>query len=159
MDDARFNVAVALTAVKHGAAVLNHATVTALIKEKVGKKGECAPTKITGVCVQDCLSDTTILVKTKCVINATGTFVDDIRKMNNRCADNMCTPSCGVHIVLPGVYCIISYLICIFFCHFVVLKQKINANVTVFLFMLLITIFFNILVACKKTYDKIFYFL
>lgn len=103
MDDARFNLAVALTAAKHGATILNHATVTALIKEKIGKKDECAPIKITAVCAQDCLTNTTIMVKTKCVINAAGTFVDDIRKMNDRCAPAMCTPSCGVHVVLPGV--------------------------------------------------------
>lgn len=113
MDDARFNISVALTAAKHGAVILNHASVTALIKEKKGKN-ECAPTKITAVCAQDCLSDTTIMVKTKCVINATGTFVDDIRKMNDRCAGDMCIPSCGVHIVLPGVYLIIGYLLIIF---------------------------------------------
>lgn len=100
MDDARFALTVALTAARSGATILNHASVTAISKEKGCDK--CSPTKITGVCVTDQLTEKKIGVHTKCVINATGLFADDVRKLDDKCAKPMCTPSIGVHVVLPG---------------------------------------------------------
>lgn len=43
-------------------------------------------------------------VKAKCVINATGPFTDSLRKMDNQESQNICQPSAGVHIVIPGYY-------------------------------------------------------
>lgn len=43
-------------------------------------------------------------VKAKCVINATGPFTDSVRKMDEQSAPNICQPSAGVHIVMPGYY-------------------------------------------------------
>ena len=43
-------------------------------------------------------------VKAKCVINATGPFTDSLRKMDNQETKNICQPSAGVHIVIPGYY-------------------------------------------------------
>lgn len=43
-------------------------------------------------------------VKAKCVINATGPFTDSLRKMDNQETANICQPSAGVHIVIPGYY-------------------------------------------------------
>lgn len=43
-------------------------------------------------------------VKAKCVINATGPFTDSLRKMDNQETSNICQPSAGVHIVIPGYY-------------------------------------------------------
>lgn len=43
-------------------------------------------------------------VRAKCVINATGPFTDALRKMDNQEASNICQPSAGVHIVIPGYY-------------------------------------------------------
>lgn len=43
-------------------------------------------------------------VRAKCVINATGPFTDSLRKMDNQKTENICQPSAGVHIVIPGYY-------------------------------------------------------
>ncbi|KTG33891.1 hypothetical protein cypCar_00026167 [Cyprinus carpio] len=43
-------------------------------------------------------------VRAKCVINATGPFTDSLRKMDNQKTPNICQPSAGVHIVIPGYY-------------------------------------------------------
>jgi glycerol-3-phosphate dehydrogenase len=43
-------------------------------------------------------------VKAKCVINATGPYTDSIRKMDDSSIKEICVPSSGVHIVLPGYY-------------------------------------------------------
>lgn len=43
-------------------------------------------------------------VRAKCVINATGPFTDSLRKMDNQKMANICQPSAGVHIVIPGYY-------------------------------------------------------
>ncbi|CAH0557804.1 unnamed protein product [Brassicogethes aeneus] len=98
-DDARMNLAIAVTAARHGATVLNHVSATNLIKEKVGGKEI-----ITGVGVKDEMTGKTWNVPAKCVINATGPFTDSIRKMDNPTIKEICCPSSGVHITLPGYY-------------------------------------------------------
>ncbi|KAJ8929234.1 hypothetical protein NQ314_018113 [Rhamnusium bicolor] len=98
-DDARMNLAIALTAAKLGATVVNHVSVTGLIKEKKGGKEI-----IKGATVKDEISGKTWSVPAKCVINATGPFTDSIRKMDNPSVREICSPSSGVHITLPGYY-------------------------------------------------------
>ncbi|CAG9825041.1 unnamed protein product [Phaedon cochleariae] len=98
-DDARMNLAIALTATRHGATIANHVSVTGLIKEK--KDGKDV---ITGVNVKDELTGKSWSVPAKCVINATGPFTDSIRKMDDPKVREICSPSSGVHITLPGYY-------------------------------------------------------
>lgn len=43
-------------------------------------------------------------MRAKCVINATGPFTDSLRKMDNQETANICQPSAGVHIVIPGYF-------------------------------------------------------
>lgn len=43
-------------------------------------------------------------IKAKMIINATGPFTDSIRKMDDPTVKEICCPSSGVHIVLPGYY-------------------------------------------------------
>ncbi|XP_017771343.1 PREDICTED: glycerol-3-phosphate dehydrogenase, mitochondrial isoform X1 [Nicrophorus vespilloides] len=99
-DDARMNLAIALTATRHGATVVNHVKVTGLIKEPTNDGKEI----ICGVHVKDELSQKEWKIPAKCVINATGPFTDTIRKMDNIKIKEICAPSSGVHIVLPGYY-------------------------------------------------------
>lgn len=91
------NLAIALTAARYGATVVNHVSVTGVIKEK--KDGKEV---ISGVRVKDELSGKTWSVPAKCVINATGPLTDSIRKMDNPSIKEICSPSSGVHITLPG---------------------------------------------------------
>jgi glycerol-3-phosphate dehydrogenase len=90
-DDARMNVAIALTAAEHGAALANHVEVTALLKHDG---------RLTGARVRDRLTDDTWEVAARVVVNATGPFADSIRRMDDPNAPAMLTASSGVHIVL-----------------------------------------------------------
>lgn len=95
-DDARMNLAIAVTAARHGATIANHVSVTSLIKDKNGK--------LCGAEVKDEMTGETWKVNAKCIINATGPFTDNIRKMDNPKVPQICSPSSGVHITLPGYY-------------------------------------------------------
>lgn len=94
-DDARMNLAIALTAARHGATIANHVSVTKLYK---------VAGKLSGARLKDELSGKEWDVQAKCIINATGPFTDSIRKMDDPKIKDICCPSSGVHIVLPGYY-------------------------------------------------------
>ncbi|PWN25176.1 DAO-domain-containing protein [Jaminaea rosea] len=100
-NDTRMNIALALTAVHHGAIVANHTEVVKLHKRDVPGKEE---QQICGATVRDVLTGETIDVKCKGVINATGPFSDAIRKLDFPTAQEIVAPSSGVHITLPGYY-------------------------------------------------------
>src|SRR5690606_25584523 len=93
-DDARMNVALALTAAEHGAAVLNHVAVTELVKEQG---------RLAGAIVVDALGDAApIEVSASVVVNATGPFADAVRRLDEPDIAAMLTTSSGVHVVLPS---------------------------------------------------------
>ncbi|HZW99248.1 MAG TPA: FAD-dependent oxidoreductase, partial [Trueperaceae bacterium] len=94
-DDARMNVALALTAAEHGAVIANHVEVTDLIK----RSG-----RLTGAVVKDHSDAGTarIEIDAKVVVNATGPFADAVRRMDDPDVPQMLTTSSGVHVVLPG---------------------------------------------------------
>ncbi|KAH1001728.1 hypothetical protein HUJ04_005707 [Dendroctonus ponderosae] len=94
-DDARMNLCIAVTAARLGATVANHVKVTSLTKEKG---------KVCAVTCRDEMTGQTWSIPTKCAINATGPFTDSIRKMDNPQVKEICSPSSGVHITLPGYY-------------------------------------------------------
>ncbi|KAI7886252.1 DAO-domain-containing protein [Lichtheimia hyalospora FSU 10163] len=95
-NDARMNVALAMTAVYHGATVLNHCEVISLIKDKNGVN--C------GAKVRDTFTGEEWQVKAKGVINATGPFTDGVRKMDDETTPDIVAPSAGVHVILPNYY-------------------------------------------------------
>ncbi|EGD83359.1 glycerol-3-phosphate dehydrogenase [Salpingoeca rosetta] len=101
-DDAAMGLAVALTAAKEGATVLNHAGVVELVKQRVG---EDVPDRIIGARVRDELTGEEATVHAKCVINATGCFTDEVLKMDNPKQDDVVVPSQGIHVVLPSRFC------------------------------------------------------
>jgi glycerol-3-phosphate dehydrogenase len=115
-NDARTNLALALTAASHGATVANHVEVVSLLKKKVSPSNsetnsDSAPPTgqeqevICGAVVKDRFTGESWEVRAKGVINATGPFTDLIRKMDEgeKCT-NLVVPSAGVHIVLPDYY-------------------------------------------------------
>lgn len=98
-NDARMNVSLAVTAVRHGASAANYVEVLKLLKEEIdGREVVC------GARVKDTLTDKEWDVKAKCVINATGPYTDRIRMMADECTPKICQPSSGVHVVLPDYY-------------------------------------------------------
>lgn len=97
-DDSRLAVTLLRTFEDLGGVALNYAPVTGLLKEKG---------KVAGVVFRDEEGGQSHTVEARAVINATGVFVDSIRKLDDAEAKPMLSPSQGVHIVvdrrfLPG---------------------------------------------------------
>ena len=101
-DDARLALALARTAASRGALLINYCGVTGLVHEDG---------KIKGLTCRDSETGGDFKVSARCVINAAGVWVDDIRRQDGaatgRPAKAMVAPSQGVHIVvdrefLPG---------------------------------------------------------
>uniref|UniRef100_A0A667XT64 Glycerol-3-phosphate dehydrogenase, mitochondrial n=1 Tax=Myripristis murdjan TaxID=586833 RepID=A0A667XT64_9TELE len=100
-NDARMNLAIALSAARHGTATANYTEVVHLLKKSDPETGK---EKVCGAHCRDVLTGEEFDVRAKCVINATGPFTDSLRKMDNQKTSNICQPSAGVHIVIPGYY-------------------------------------------------------
>lgn len=101
-DDARLALALARTAASRGALLVNYCGVTGLIHEDG---------RIKGLTCRDSETGSAYKVSARCVINAAGVWVDEIRRQDGaatgRPAKAMVAPSQGVHIVvdkefLPG---------------------------------------------------------
>lgn len=99
-DDARMNVALAITAVRYGASVSNYVEVVNINKTVDVNGNE----RVCGARVKDSLTGKEWDVKAKCVVNATGPYTDSVRTMSNKDTQKICQPSSGVHIVLPDYY-------------------------------------------------------
>lgn len=96
MNDARCNLALALTAIQQGAVVTNYTEVVGLLKD--------ANLRLTGAMINDRLTGTSFPVYARGVINATGPYCDHVRFMDDPEAMPIVIPSAGSHIVLPGYY-------------------------------------------------------
>jgi glycerol-3-phosphate dehydrogenase len=92
-DDSRLLINLLQTAVEQGATILNYARVTALQKDESGR--------VNGLTFRDEESGRELLLAARCVINATGPFCDQIRKLDDDGTAPIIAPSQGVHIVLP----------------------------------------------------------
>jgi glycerol-3-phosphate dehydrogenase len=90
-DDARLAINLATTAAENGATVLNYCKVTKLIKHNK---------KVSGVVVQEEINGKEYNLKSKVVINATGVFADEVLQMDDAGAQNIVSPSQGIHVVL-----------------------------------------------------------
>lgn len=100
-NDSRTNVSLAVTAINHGADVLNHMDVTKLLKDENGKI--CGVEAVDREPLDKITSP--IRIKAKSVVNATGPFTDHLRQLDDPEAHEIAIGSAGVHIVLPGWYC------------------------------------------------------
>jgi glycerol-3-phosphate dehydrogenase len=90
-DDARLALALARTAIARGAVVLNHCAAVGLAHENG---------RIAGVEVEDRETGKRLALRTRCVINATGVWVDAIRRMDRAQRADLVAPSQGVHLVV-----------------------------------------------------------
>ncbi|ARP81311.1 FAD-dependent oxidoreductase [Bordetella genomosp. 8] len=91
-DDARLATSLMRTLFDLGGVAVNYMGVTGLNQSNG---------RIDGVTARDILSDTSFVLRAKCVINATGVWVDEVRRMEDRAAPGMVAPSQGVHLTLP----------------------------------------------------------
>jgi glycerol-3-phosphate dehydrogenase len=101
-DDARLALALARTAAARGALLVNYCPVTRLVHQGG---------KLAGVLCRDTESGREFTIRASCVVNATGVWVDELRKQDSeatgRAVRPMVAPSQGVHAVvdrefLPG---------------------------------------------------------
>ncbi len=94
-DDARLALALAKTAASKGALLVNYCAAKDLIHEDG---------KIAGLVVQDSETGMSYTVKTRCVVNAAGVWVDEFRQQDGhstqRAVKAMVAPSQGVHLVV-----------------------------------------------------------
>ena len=90
-DDARLAVNLMQTAIEKGAVTVNYTKVTGLLKNNG---------KISGVTVHDETGGDTFDLKGKCIVNATGIFVDTVIQMDNRNEPPTVRPSQGIHLVV-----------------------------------------------------------
>jgi glycerol-3-phosphate dehydrogenase len=91
-DDARLAINLAQTAVEHGAVLVNYCTCVGLTKEGG---------KVNGVLAREGETGAEFAIKARAVINATGVFVDELRRYDEPASSPMVTVSQGVHLVLP----------------------------------------------------------
>lgn len=94
-DDARLALALARTAASRGALLVNYCPAKALIHENG---------KVAGFECEDTETGRTFAVKARCVVNATGVWVDGLRQMDGEAIGKpvkpIVAPSQGVHIVV-----------------------------------------------------------
>ncbi|WP_216326870.1 glycerol-3-phosphate dehydrogenase/oxidase [Deinococcus aestuarii] len=97
-DDSRLAITLLRTFEDHGGVALNYAPVTGLVKEGG---------RVAGARFRDGETGREHEVRARAVVNATGVFVDEVRRMDDPGARDMLSPSQGVHVVvdrrfLPG---------------------------------------------------------
>ncbi len=90
-DDARLAISLAQTAADHGAAVINHCPATELITDD---------DQVTGVVATDRHTGRACRLTARVVVNATGIFADEVRRMAEPNAAPVIQPSRGTHLVI-----------------------------------------------------------
>jgi glycerol-3-phosphate dehydrogenase len=103
-DDARLALALARSAEAAGALVLNYAEATALQRREDATAGALAQ-----LTVNDRLTEHTLTIQARCVINATGVWVDRLRgqalvSRGSPAPARMVSPSQGVHLVVDRAF-------------------------------------------------------
>ncbi len=90
-DDARLAITLARTAADLNAVVVNYVKVVALLKENQ---------RVCGAVVRDLETGDKIELRARVVINATGVFTDELRRLDDAAAPTLLTLSQGAHLVL-----------------------------------------------------------
>jgi glycerol-3-phosphate dehydrogenase len=94
-DDARLAIALGRTAAQRGAHLINYCGVTGLLH---------TDGKVDGVVARDGETGEQFKVKARCIINATGVWVDGLRRQDDEHAgrevEDIVAPSQGVHVVV-----------------------------------------------------------
>ena len=91
-DDARLTLATLRAAALAGANVANYVEVTGLSKPDG---------RVTGAVVQDQITGQTATIQGRVVVNATGPWVDGLRRLDDTNAAPLLRPTKGVHVVVP----------------------------------------------------------
>ncbi len=97
-DDSRLAITLARTLADLGGTPLNYARVSGLLKQGTG------PGAVEGVQLRDEETGEEIEVRARVVINATGVFTDEVRRMDDWGVTPLVAASQGVHIVLDRTF-------------------------------------------------------
>ncbi len=110
-DDARTNMALALSAAREGAAVANYCEAVRLLREgdmdgaesgrRIGGSGSNA---VIGAVVRDTVGNSEFRLLAKRVLFCGGPFTDELRALEDPHAERAVTGASGVHIVLPAYF-------------------------------------------------------
>ena len=95
-DDSRLLINLVTTAFEQGASPLNYVRVAKLNKDSEGL--------VNGVVAEDMETGSTFEAAARVVINATGAFADEIRRMADPSVKSMIAPSQGVHLVFDSTF-------------------------------------------------------
>jgi glycerol-3-phosphate dehydrogenase len=90
-DDTRLLIHLIVTAAEHGATLLNYCGVTELTKDDDGF--------VRGVVAMDSETGERFAIPARSVVNATGIFTDETRRLAEPTAEPMMVPSQGIHLV------------------------------------------------------------
>ena len=90
-DDARLTIEVLKTAVNYEAKIINYTEATEFIYEE---------NRVIGATVKDAFSNKNYTIKAKYVVNACGTWVDELRQLNNSKIGKRLHLTKGVHLVV-----------------------------------------------------------
>jgi len=105
-NDARTNIAIAMSAAEYGADIANYIEMTGVITG-----GSNDDTTVTGINAKNRMNGETFEIYAKNIIFAGGPFTDNLRKLESNDGEkNMelkpaVSGAAGTHIVLPGYYC------------------------------------------------------
>jgi glycerol-3-phosphate dehydrogenase len=91
-DDSRLTVEIIKTAHRLGAVCLNYLQATAFTY---------IDDKVSGVAAIDQLQNEQFEIRAKCIVNATGPWVDEVRELNNSKTGKRLHLTKGVHVVVP----------------------------------------------------------
>lgn len=107
-DDARLALALARTAAQQGATLVNYCRAVELLHD--------ADNRVNGILAQDIETGLPYTIQATCVVNATGVWVDEVRRLDDEArgeaSQAIVAPSQGVHVVveqefLPGDHALI----------------------------------------------------
>ncbi len=90
-DDARLLIHLAMTAVDHGATLVNYCPATKLLRDDEGY--------VNGLIARDKEKGEDLPIAARIVVNATGVFTDEIRRMAEPKAEPLMVTSQGIHLV------------------------------------------------------------
>jgi glycerol-3-phosphate dehydrogenase len=95
-DDARLLIHLMMTAADHGATLVNYCPATELLRDAEGY--------VNGLIARNDETGEELAISARAVVNATGVFTDEVRRMADPKAEPLMVTSQGIHLVFDGSF-------------------------------------------------------